>query len=165
MLGCLNLKKKWKKDIHNRITKKGRKKTNTKKKHSENAINFTSFNFDLEMWPWPWHLPHIKVKKDYVIWCRSLHCILVPGMIVCRCDTLQDMAICSFFVTCDLHLWPSASVNFMLTIFDEKPYFMLTVMMDCRAQTLERRKLVKTWKNVLPVDAKVCRETYSKIMC
>ena len=50
----------------------------------------------------------------------------------------------------------------MLTIFDEKPYFMLTVMMDCRAQTLERRKLVKTWKNVLPVDAKVCGETYSK---
>ena len=50
----------------------------------------------------------------------------------------------------------------MLTIFDENPYFKLTVMMDCRAPTLERRKLVKTWKKVLPVDAKVCGETYSK---
>ena len=67
------------------------------------------------------------------------------------------------------YLWPSpltfSFCQFHVTIFDEKPYFMSTVMMDCRAPTLERRKLVKTWKNVLPVDAKVCRETYSKIMC
>ena len=40
------------------------------------------------------------------------------------------------------------------------------MMMDDRAPIHERRKLVKTYKNVLPrqqiVVAKVCGETYSK---
>ena len=40
------------------------------------------------------------------------------------------------------------------------------VMMDDRTPTHERRKLVKTYKNVLPqiwtVVAEVCGETYSK---
>ena len=40
-------------------------------------------------------------------------------------------------------------------------------MMDDNAPTHKRRKLVKTYKNVLPqkqiVVAKVCGETYSKI--
>ena len=39
-------------------------------------------------------------------------------------------------------------------------------MMDDSAPTPDRRKLVKTYKNVLPrkrtVVAEVCRETYSK---
>ena len=43
---------------------------------------------------------------------------------------------------------------------------MWPVMMDDSAPIHERRKLVKTYKNVLPrkriVVAKVCRETYSK---
>ena len=40
------------------------------------------------------------------------------------------------------------------------------VMMDDNAPTNKKRKLLKTYKNVLPqkrtVDAKVCGETYSK---
>ena len=83
------------------------KKKNEKKnkKHSENADTSTSETFDLDVWPWP----YFKVKKAYIIRCRLLYCTLVPGMTdVCEYNSLRDMTINSFFVTFDLHLWPSA---------------------------------------------------------
>ena len=68
-----------------------------------------SVTFDLVVWPWPF----VKVKKADVIRCRLLYCTLVPGMmsIGIFIITLWDITICLFYVTFDIHLWPSAFVK------------------------------------------------------
>ena len=84
------------------------KKSN--KKHSENADTSTSVTFDLDVWL------YFKVKKAYVIRCRLLYCALVPVCDVCETNSLRYLAISSFFVTFDLHLWPSAYVKVTFTL-------------------------------------------------
>ena len=68
------------------------------KKHSENADNSTSVTFDLYLRPWP----YFKVKKAYVILCRLLYCVLVPGMMSVNVIVFEIWPLIHF---CDL--WPS----------------------------------------------------------
>ena len=89
-----------------------KKHNNDKKKHSENADTSTSMTFDLDVWPWPYS----KVKKVYVIICRLLYRVLVPGLmsvnvIVCEIWPLI-LSLLPLTFTCDLHR-PSRSLSFL----------------------------------------------------
>ena len=83
------------------------KKVRKNKKHAENADTSTSVTFDFVVWPWPF----VKVKKADVIRCHLLYGYLIPGMMSMGFIALRDITICLFYVTFDLHLWPSSSVK------------------------------------------------------
>ena len=87
--------------------------------------------FYLGVWLWPYG----KVKKAYVIWCRLLHCMYLGTRFdVCECNSLRDISISSFFVTFDLHLWPSSSVKVI--------FFLINGWMLCCRILVPSMKLV-----------------------
>ena len=140
-------------DPNTAIIKNNKKKpfkisqTNKKvnKKHSENADTSLSVTFDLDVWPWP----YFKDKIAYVIRCRLLYCVLVPGMMSVNIIVCEIWPLILFFVTFDLHLWPSAYVNVTFTLFSRcilcsytlVPNMKFVCLMEFEIWTIVYRKL------------------------